>query len=464
MSNLSVTKKSTKSQKGTKKTDVKKSETNHARHKLDADQGNHISAARVKLRFDTRGINEHITNATDELTLGEPHPLLDSAGKLVSTTLLVPISDMSVPTRSLAEKSSIRYDAGTVIRHEKLTKSLENLKTDWATTKSVLNAKQLDKTLTDKDYKLQLAAAEKTFDTKLASITDELTSPPLVINAKKLTHTVHEEAIAKIQKYRTRVSRKTPVVIASAASVWLTELITHGMKKVVADGMSFLKVPHILSDGIDNLSLLPFYKNTPTFRQAERDEVKRRADEETKKQLRNQRKKSKKSDVDTADTVEETLPEVVDQDQQQEDDDDDDDDDEVPRTTNFKHHVKLVCLAIQNDMEKTMSKKMAEPYLNIRISDDIKVFCSNLISDFIGSLNNIVQCELRRNGVTTVNPQHIYHVLEMYLNIFEHNPTQFLEDTRKRVDKYNVCLANKNEARRATKVAKDALKLSEETK
>lgn len=409
-----------------------------ARTKIDMDQHLYISTARVAARFDREGMNKSITDAIEELKRAEPHTLENKETKEKTTTELVSLENVSESTRTLLEKATIRYNNTQTKRTESLEKRKVTLNNRWTATQESLTAQLASKKLSQKDHDSQWALAETKFNEDLKAVTTELSTPPQLINSKKLHHTVYEKEQAMIQKTRVRASKQVPVVIAAAANVWLNELIRHGMDNVVREEKSFLKCQHVLTDDVNTLGFLPFYRYLVTFQQGLRDEETRRRVETEKKSSKG-KGKTKDAVVASADLVEEAEAEA------DVDDDGSDDESGDRKTVNFAHHVKQACLAVQNQIILEKGAKASKPYAGIRISEEFKVFCSNLISEFIGTLINLIQAELDCTHVTTVNPGHVFHVLKTFLMVFNSEHEPFVNLTNDIVERYEKFLETKKE-------------------
>lgn len=442
-------KKATKARKAAAKKPV-----THARDNIDMDQHIYISVPRISNCFDKFGINETITVANDELRRGEPRKLVDSETGEETTTALVPIESMSKSTQELLEQAKARYDKTQEKRKDTLNKKKETLTFDWENRQVFLQGQLASKKIKRDEYDSTLAKESAEWTAALASVDEDLETPPQLINKKKRNHTVYEEQMALIQKMRYRISKDVGPSDAAACTIWTVELLRHGMDNVVNQGKSFLKCQHIFNSDLSNLTYLPFYEKLPTFLAAQQNEVARVAAEEEKKRNKNKKKleaaKAKRNPEDAEVVVEE--PEepaaVV--------DDTDDDDDE--HSVKFNHHIKQTCLYIQKSLEsEKMTTERLEAYQGIRISEEIKTFVSNLISEFNGTLISLIQAELDKTSITTVTVGHIHHALRLFLLCNNNDPQDLIAQVEESVKLYNAHQSDKNEVRKAKAAEREAV-------
>lgn len=427
-------KKQTKATKARKP--VKKAE--HARDKLDMNQPLTVSVARIANRVDKKGWNSDVTLAINELSNGEPHVLINKETKKETMTAQIPIADMSAATIEILEIATARYDKSQVKRIERIEKKILDATTAWEDRKCLLIGQRKKDIITQKEYDTKIADGDSTFNVVIAAFNTELTTEPQLINKKKLDHTLYEDKMALIQKLRYRISNNVSATTAAACTVWVCELLRHGMDNVIAQDKSFLKCQHIFTDGLENLTYLPFYDRLPTYIAGRQIELERRAVEDEKKRNRNKKKKEATTAPVASDT---SVGEV---------DDEDDDNDDNESGVKFNHHIKQTCLFLQKRMEsEDMSEEKLERYQGIRISEEIKTFCSNLISEFNGTMIRIIKAELAKAKVTTVNVSHIHHALRLFLLINHNDPEPLINDVVKMVEQHNIHQAQKNEDRKA---------------
>lgn len=454
-------KKNTKVTKVTKGRKTAKKQVEHARDKIDMKQTIYISVPRVSNRFDKFGINETITVANEELRNGEPHLLVDKETKKETMTVAIPLENMSASTQELLEQATARYDNTQSKRMENLEKKKEKLGTDWAERQVFLAGQLASKQIKKEELTDTLATEQDAFDLALAAVESELKTPPQLINKKKKHHSDYEQQMALIQKMRYRISKDVSTTTAAACTIWICELLRHGMNNVVAQDKSFLKCQHIFTDGLDTLKYLPFYQRLPTFLAGQQAELDRRVAEEEKKRNRNKKKKeaaeAKKAAADAGTTVVAPVEaEVV---ETETVDDEGDDTNEVK----FNHHIKQTCLYLQKSLEdEGMSPERLESFQSIRISEEIKTCCSNLISEFNGTLINLIQAELDKTKITTVNVSHIHHALRLFLLVNNNDPEPLIEQVEEMTGKYNDHQSEKNEDRKAKAAIKAAEDAAEE--
>lgn len=450
-------KKNTKPVKGKKQ--VKKP-VEHARNHIDMNQQIYISVPRITNRIDKYGLNERITNAHDELRRGEPRTIEDEKTKEKVEIAQVPLESMSLSTQTILEEARVRYSKTQTKRNENLVKKKATLTEQWDVAQLVMadnfndnkaGKRGAELKAVEEAYKTELETAKTKFNTEIAAIEADLKTSPQLINKKKQNHTVYEEQMAYLQKLRYRISRDVSTAAAAAATIWVSELLRHGMNNVVLQEKSFLKCQHIFTDDLNNLQGLPFYQCLPSFLAAQEAETTRKASEEEKKRERTKKKKAaaeaKKAAAEAGTVVAAAAEEkeaVADEKEAEVDDDEDDD-----HSVKFNHHVKQVCLYLQRTMEnEDMSEEQLLQFQSIRISEEIKTFCSNLISEFCGTLINLLRAELNKTSVTTVNVTHVTHVLGQFLICNSADPKSFITEVERLTSAYKKHQDEKNEERK----------------
>jgi hypothetical protein len=436
MPSTKQTKKTIKGRKATSKKPVE-----HARDKMDMNQGIYISASRVLKRFDEFGINENVTTATEEIRNGESHSLVNKETGKETVTTLVPLSDMSPATQELLEIATARYDKTQAKRVMNINKKRDGIVSAWDSRKAILAGQLATKSIAQAEYDLAISDGQSAVDVSVANLVVELETPPQLINKKKLNHTVYESEMARVQKLRYRISKGVSTTAAAACTVWVCELLRHGMDNVVAQDKSFLKCQHIFAEGVENLTYLPFYQRLPSFVAAQRAETERRAAEDEKKRVRALKKKDSADSTSTPVDVE-SVDSVA--------------DDDSDKCVMFVHHIKQTCLYMQKGMEtEGLSAEKLEKYQSIRISEPIKTFCSNLISEFTGTLTSLVLAEMVKAKLNTVNVTHIHHALRLFLLVNNDDPEPLILKVQDMNAKYKDNQSDKNEDRKSRALAAD---------
>lgn len=414
MTSTKVTKKNTKTVKN--QPPVKKP-VEHARDKLDMRNPLSISVARFKNLFDRRGLNAQYSAAIDELKQGETRTLIDKNTKKETLTELVPMDKMSASTQSTYAQGQHRYDVTQTKRKENLQKKKETLDSEWGQRQIVLAGQLANGHITKPVFDELLSTDKQLWEEAVLAVNEDINTPPQLINKKKKEHSEYEDHCAVIQKMRYRISEDVCATGTAACQVWLYELLRHGMDNVVSQEKSFLKCQHIFTGDIEKLVHYTSYRTLPSFIQGQQLETNRRLMEEEKKQHQSQKKKeaaeAKKLLAENGGTPTPT-PVPVPVPEKEIDDDDDDEDDE--NSIKFNHYIKQTCLHIQKKMEtENMTQERLARYQSIRISEEIKTFCSNLIVEFTKVLQDLVLAELIKTEITTVNVNHIYHALKIFL-------------------------------------------------
>ena len=231
-----------------------------------------------------------------------------------------------------------------------------------------------------------------------------------VLSAAKADHEAHATALSR---ERTRFSNESAASLSFVCEEIVKSLVEHTMDAAIADSKVTIQVSHLHSAGVENLPLYPLFSTLPKFK-ATATKLGKAADElariqliETavvaaEKKFREQYasflpKEQKAAKAKAVKPVAET-----------------DADDTADNKVSFKFYVVHAC------DELKASEKYAGK--NIKISNDIKTYLSDLVIEFIGRIANLVVLTVKSMKNTTVTDIAIMRTIEALL-IDGHKPT-----------------------------------------
>ena len=431
----------------------------HARTKTLLYQGVYVNPSRVKSYLDDNTLNYDITVATNELLAAEAHDVVNPTTKEVTHVPFVPFGKLSQATQDLVKRARDLHDQRERENAERAAKAAQALADDILTGRKT--QEQVDRANAEKSAKEQ-----KNREDKEAREADRRAKGELVRNPK--AHTEHSESIELLSKMRTRFSKLTPVYISALMDLFAHELIEFGMNNVIANKRKIVTPHYCLMKGYENLSLSSLYRDLDVFKRAlVEDEANQRFEAElaaAKKAEKKARAAAEASAAAAAAAAAKavvpgtkapsalsnpvakvapvTQPHVV----------------VVQRPVfqpqphgvangpaAFEHYVKQVCYNIINEKLVGQSAPNKSPYANLRISDDLKRFVSNLLIAFIKKLAPLLKSELNIIGVRTIKLPVVQHVVNQMLEILGINSAKVNSDVDAKMTTYhNAILERKN--------------------
>ena len=257
----------------------------------------------------------------------------------------------------------------------------------------------------------------------------------------------------EISKGRVRFNDEAAVVLSTLADYLVEELVLHGMIRTIKTGKKVLQPDHVVDEGIEECSLYVLVKDTPHFlaildRQDRRAEYDDKIHQEKQLLIQKAKAEAKKSgskfkapkyetptfqeeEVKNGYAVRRDVP-VIDEDgkpvlikkvdkktkvETSEPDVkyhyewfgiDIDENESSESDVNFKTYVAQICDRVKSEQADTS-------YMTIRISNNIKKFCSDLVADITAMMSDMANDLLAYDGSKTVNEKLIVTLIKLIM-------------------------------------------------
>lgn len=204
-----------------------------------------------------------------------------------------------------------------------------------------------------------------------------------------------DEYVRLVSKLRYRFSNDASIVLSSALDYIVQDLVRLAMVNARRDNKAIIQVSHITQDGFKSSCSYPFVNNLKVVEDALASTV---ASEEQKE------------------------PEKVESDDKQQSDD--------TSSATFKFYVGLICKEVKAELVK-----QDEQYSPIRISDHIRVFCSDVVVQFIERVTPLIKLYTGATNVRTVNDGAIKFILDFLSADSKNDTSGLLAFVKDRLDR-----------------------------
>lgn len=232
-----------------------------------------------------------------------------------------------------------------------------------------------------------------------------------------------EDLVARIDALsseKVRFSSHASVVLTIICDEFSKQVLKHAIDSALASDVKTAKVQHLHAAGVEKLSLYPLVSSLPSFKETASQlavENNRKQNEQilTRALLQAERAFKKKYEVKGGRKEAETpaSPAPAPQEPAAAPEPEAQDDDKKP----FKHYIKST---------RVFLKSQNEAYSNIKISDELKSYLSDLIVEFIKRIAPLVMLTTKSIKNKTVSEHSILKTVESLL-IDGHEPVETLE-------------------------------------
>lgn len=227
-------------------------------------------------------------------------------------------------------------------------------------------------------------------------------------------------AMALVNKTCTRLSSGVRDVLAAFLDHIVMQYARNGIQNCVNQNLSNLKLRHALLRSGDFNSVVPLDKLVRTFVGYESGHEWLISCQKARDDLREKRENLKKEKV-KSESIASTLPDYPD----------------PQYNENFEGYVVEICRSIKTQMaeeQKTAADKAK--YLNVKISDDFKKFCSIVVYEAILRVGSHLKETVALKDVKTVNKSLMFHSLRQLCNICGIDFTPIEENMNMRLTKF----------------------------
>jgi hypothetical protein len=247
----------------------------------------------------------------------------------------------------------------------------------------------------------------------------------------------------EVAKSRVRFNNAAAVALATVLEAAIEEVVEHGMVNTLESQKKTLQPDHCVSEGVESLSLYTLFRDLPHFRAVEDRQMRREdfedeqrrekqlAVQKAKTRARKEKKPYKKPDMKQSTFQEHEVanghalrtetttqndkgenvtkvhyewygidverPELVED-----------------HGVNFNFYVSQICNKVKQNMS-SVDKTHGDDYDEIKVSNGIKKFFSDLIVDFIRRLSPLIKLLISAMDVKTVGHEVLKTVLKMLL-------------------------------------------------
>ena len=228
-------------------------------------------------------------------------------------------------------------------------------------------------------------------------------------NDKKRTK--YSDLIQQVSKLKYKFQNKCTRELSAYLCAAFHELLSHSMNNVICNKSKIIYIRHLLSPGYENLIYNSFYTKTSLWKNALKENKKRLELEEQKRLDKKKNKnnpnaggaftglsKKSKNKTKKANISHETK---VSKESSSEE------------TGKFEHYIKQICHNIMN----IMIQQDNHLYSSIRLSREVKEFCSDLIISFIERLCPLIKEQLNLMKIKTVKEYIIKTLIKQMLLI-----------------------------------------------
>ena len=235
---------------------------------------------------------------------------------------------------------------------------------------------------------------------------DEIAAAEKVVAELSLTKADNEMHAVALSRERTRFSSEAAPVLSFVAEEMIDSLIEHAMDAAIAEKKVTIQVAHLHSAGVEKLPLYPLFKSLPKFASTAAKFAKEASDAHmaavvenavaaAEKALRAQYASFLPKEQKVA-KVKQAKPEIV---------------TETEDTTDNKVSFKFYVVHASDKL------KASEKYAgkNIKISNDIKTYLSDLVIEFLERVSNLAMLTVASMKNSTVNDSAIMRTIEQLL-------------------------------------------------
>ena len=213
-----------------------------------------------------------------------------------------------------------------------------------------------------------------------------------------------EEKIDYVSKLRCRFSNDASVVLSSGLDYIVQELVNTAMVNARASGKAIIQVDHIVQEGFKNMSIYPLVKQLKVVQDAESSREHREEDTKKVPEKKPGNKNLGKEDDDDDDQADDVPPlELEDADVSDENCDD-------SKNSRFEFYINLICKRVKAELSEK-----DELYSPVRISKNIRKFCSDIVIQLIERVSPLVKLYAQTARVKTVNDNVIKFIFQLLL-------------------------------------------------
>lgn len=246
---------------------------------------------------------------------------------------------------------------------------------------------------------------------------EELAAAAEAVRTLSATKSDNKMHVTALSRERTRFSNESAAVLSFVCEEIVDSLVEHTMDAAIADSKVTIQVAHLHSAGVEALPLAPLFSSLPKFKstaakyaKAAEDAAKTALVESTAAATEKKFRERYASYLPKEQKVAKAKPTKP--------TDAAETDDAADNKVSFKFYVVHAC-----DRLKASEKYAGK---NIKISNDIKTYLSDLIIEFIGRVANLVVLTVNSMKNTTVTDVAIMRTIEALL-IDGHKPTESIQ-------------------------------------
>jgi len=412
------------------------------RQKVPLNRGIYVSISRVKKYIDNLGLNAVAESAITELREGESHYDETKLADGTIKKIFVKSKDtdsMSAETKSTIARASTNEFNIRAKKHKTAERYKSKRDASYASTTFYEEKER------DREVKLVEKKARDDADRerRYAERKEKGLEEKKVIRRDK-KQSEHQLVIDMIKRTRIHFTKGTALYTTSVVDAMMQELLKAGMSKTIQDDKKIMKVSHLLYPGFESLKYACLYQNLDIIRHTVKSEALKQQAElkkiEDKKQFIKELKAQAKDDGVDYKTL---LPEKKRGKKQPVAEDDHDEHDEDSK--DFRHYVKQMCSNIINH-EVEASRKT--PFVDIKVSKEVRVFVSNLIVEFLKRLSVFLQGQITTMRVKTISDKIVKHVVESIFQISNVQFSQFDTLIASKINKYSAFLVQVNKEKK----------------
>ena len=219
------------------------------------------------------------------------------------------------------------------------------------------------------------------------------------INSKRKSDTPHtntlEEKIGVVSKLRCRFSTDASVMLSSGLDYIVQKLVENAMENASSKGKAIIQVNHIMRD--QNSGCCPVYAL-----------------------------------VNSLDVFQRFMQNTSDDDENDDSTDEHDTEEDDKNTSSFEFYVNLICKNIKNNL---VTKN--ESFNSIRISKNIRKFCSELIIQLIERISPLIKLYSATAKIKTINEDVIRFIFTFLLMDAGCSHTEFCNFMDERLKVYH---------------------------
>jgi hypothetical protein len=378
---------------------------------------------------------------------------IDISQARCATHLKQNLGDEEIEAEIKELRKELKDVRNTILTPKEIESHINSLRKRLAKAKD-RKSKTATKKKTAKDDEIEL---DTQIESQIEDLNTKLSQEVTALQRKEAEEKIAElkEQIDAKSKSLIRLSSEAPIASAIVIDYTIKELIEHGLSQAKAEDGKLLEVKHIHTGPVTELTTYPLVRTLRAFKgysPEHEDEVMKQKTEENKKakEAREAKKAAavaaKKAALAAAKKAGAAAKVKI---EAEDEEDDPDKDGEHSKTTFFTYVDNAVKTVKKNDNFK-----------NIRISNRVREYCSNLVTEFLMKMAQLAREHVQKAiGVRTLNASHIKAIISFILI----NEDRSKEEISPIIDLVNAKLSTYGEHQKTEKDRK-ALSMDEEKK